>query len=390
MCLIGLLSVSILVFTYLTVNPLRNDPIGDARSYFAMAENPFIFENYAEAPFCYRILTPLLVHYLPFSTSTNFLIFNSIALILSSMLLYWLLCTLNMSKKLSVIGVLLFLTSWHIQFYYFCRVRVYPLTLALIVLILIFIVRRNTVGFLITITLAALQREAPLCLIPVHFMYNYNKKWSDFKTLLLYVPPFLVFFTIKLCIVPRLEELYPFSYLQTFIFMLMYNLSSVQNVLRIIHSFFYTYNILAIIFFLELNNIYRYLVINKVWVVYIFINTIVVIISGLDIDRFQFYIFPAIIYLSLYGISKNMNFYRQKHIILFLIGVRLFHAKYFSDLPQDYFITTGSLGLPYVVIVSNLLKYLCVFLLLYMLSPYSKGKLNILKTSLARLRNNPQ
>jgi hypothetical protein len=78
-------------------------------AYVAMAETPFWQAGAAyEAPYCWRILGPLLVHVVPFARSTGFFWLSAVSLAGTTMALVWLLLGLGLPERSASAGGIAF------------------------------------------------------------------------------------------------------------------------------------------------------------------------------------------------------------------------------------------------------------------------------------------
>ncbi len=105
--LLNLLLITIEVLIYGHPNFFRN---WDHKKYIAMTQNPF---SITEAPFCRRILVPLIVYILPFEFEVGFFLVAHLSLIGSAVLVYLTLKEMKFSLSLCFAGWMLFLSmSW--------------------------------------------------------------------------------------------------------------------------------------------------------------------------------------------------------------------------------------------------------------------------------------
>jgi hypothetical protein len=106
---VALLFLALLVYRHGRLAYPNGHPDWDNYSYIAMAEHPFSSSLLAgEPPFCWRILTPLIVHALPVSVLTGFWTVTVSCLILTAVMLYWLLLGLGVSSMSALFGALCF------------------------------------------------------------------------------------------------------------------------------------------------------------------------------------------------------------------------------------------------------------------------------------------
>ena len=98
----------IIIYGKLFLGPFLEPIMSDDKAYIKMAEN--ILEP-VDAPYTYRILTPLIVYLLPFDTVLGFIIVNLFSLYATSILFYYYLRKLEFGFGVSLVGVFLFLLN---------------------------------------------------------------------------------------------------------------------------------------------------------------------------------------------------------------------------------------------------------------------------------------
>ena len=149
--------------------PLYYDPSAPAERhdhfrYIAMAANPFAPSGIGlDPPYCWRILTPLIVHYLPVPTLTGFWLLTCTGLALAVVGLVWCLRGLGLSPATALAGGLAFVllgpaTGFELWDYMLTD----PLTLALLAWIVALAVRRMGAPLLVLLPLMALSKETAI------------------------------------------------------------------------------------------------------------------------------------------------------------------------------------------------------------------------------------
>lgn len=185
----------------------------DHHKYIYMAQNPFSFHI---APFCWRIINPLIAYILPFNILVNFFVISFLSLWATALLIYYLLKQLDFSFSLSFCGMFLYLTlGWATKqnlhnFWLTDGLAFFVFTLGILL-----IYKRNTIGFLLLVTIGVLVKEFILLLLLLYYFINTTKlidKDLFWRTLLLSILPILIFFFIRI-LIPDMSE--QSSYLQT-------------------------------------------------------------------------------------------------------------------------------------------------------------------------------
>jgi hypothetical protein len=154
--------------------PLHHEavPRGDDLIYERMAQHPFATHTF---PFAYRVAVPTVVHVLPFSHTTSFLLLTIICAGLASGFLFALMTTLGTGTRLAAALATLSAISPVVLVAALRDGRsVDPATLLVMSAAALFIVRRQTIPLAITLLIGAFVRESTMFLIP--FAYAV---WAD-------------------------------------------------------------------------------------------------------------------------------------------------------------------------------------------------------------------
>ncbi len=187
----------ILIYGILFLDPFLEPVNSDDKAYIRMAENIFVP---VDAPWKYRILTPLLVYLLPFNVITGFIIVNLTSLYLTSVLMFYYLRKFDFNFKISIVGMLLFILN--------------PITLGLLIAICVvdllsffFILLsfyalfdKKEKLFLFTVSVGVANREVILIMLIFYFILKNTELdlLSSIKsTLLISIIPVVVFFLIR-------------------------------------------------------------------------------------------------------------------------------------------------------------------------------------------------
>lgn len=195
--LVGLLCLVLISLTDLVMAHERGIT-GDEPFYEAMARHPSGPHNF---PYAYRIAVPWLVHVLPFSHVVSFTLIGLIAIAVSSAALYELLRHFRVRAALSVwlvVGFALSPTLLVVVVRHFRSID--PASVLVMTLGTLFIVRRQRVALLITLTVGMAVRESSLFLIPFAYAVWAQRpldREAMRDTLLTCALPVVVYFVIR-------------------------------------------------------------------------------------------------------------------------------------------------------------------------------------------------
>lgn len=150
-----------------------------------------------EAPYCWRVLQPMLVSLLPFDVQTGFWLVTVVSVWLTGIALFFLLHTYNFSMAYCLLGVLLFYSlGWATGFLFFYFWLGDGLAFLLIVLSIYFIRVNNYMCVLALVALGVAGKETVLAVVPLYYTLNLQPAgWHSFfeprllgKTALLGLP----------------------------------------------------------------------------------------------------------------------------------------------------------------------------------------------------------
>lgn len=151
-------------------------PRGDDLIYERMAQDPFAPHTF---PFAYRILTPTIVHVLPFSHRVSFSLIGWLASGTAAGFMFLLLERLGVPRGLAVALALLFAISPPLLVASLREGRnPDPVTALVMCAGTYFIVRRNPPALAVTMLLGALNRESALFLAPLAYACWAERPWS--------------------------------------------------------------------------------------------------------------------------------------------------------------------------------------------------------------------
>lgn len=338
-----LLIVISLSFLLLLLIYLRTDKIiyshpffvepWDHHKYIEMARHPFTFHI---APFCWRILVPLIAFILPFELQTNFMLITFFSIWFTAIVIYYLLKQLKFDYKLSFLGVIIYFSlGWVIKYVLFDFWLVDALSFLFIVLIIYSIVIKNDFLFILFSMLGILTKETILFAIPLYYSINAKHLWDKQifkKFIILSLPSIIIFFLIRFLI--KIEN-HNISYLNTlpdqlrFVFNnnsdytfknLNFNIFTIQ----IIKDIAGTFGILLLVFpFLNIKeNIHlalRYLP----FILLSFLQ----LLNPNNIPRLLIICFPVFLIMSIKGIQKYFISNKTSQIYFFILVIIFYNLN---------------------------------------------------------------
>jgi len=212
--------VTLIIAFYLTVivltisplvpsHPDFANPTWDHHMYIEMAKNPIVvFKQTINAPYCYRILMPILCWLMPFDLTLNFQILTMLCLFFTGLILYIILKEFY-SKILSLAGLTLFYSShWTARFLIFDFWLTDSMAFFFILLCFFAIVKSNIMLYCVSLFLGVLSKEIVLFTIPVLLISEYmninqksifNKRYV-LRCLYAVLPGFILYIAIRLII----------------------------------------------------------------------------------------------------------------------------------------------------------------------------------------------
>lgn len=177
----------------------------DHHKYIYMAQhNPLDFHI---APFCYRIVTPLLAKLLPFSLETNFFLIAFVSTWLSALLVFAICRHYKLSYSYAFIGMLLFLSatlSSKIMISDFWLSD--PLALLLITLAFYLAILRKPLAFALVLAIGVATRETVLLVAVLYYTLQATQiidRRALARFFLVTVPALLTIFALHIAIPAR-------------------------------------------------------------------------------------------------------------------------------------------------------------------------------------------
>ena len=181
-------------------------PWGDAWHYYSMAIS-FPFNSTADAPFCYRILTPLILYIIPLDPKIGFFWFTLICTILTSFLFYYYLKQFNFNTYYTFIGTIIFIISVPNFYLLFYTMFVDPLNYFLFLfgcIVLLNIERGKIKGLFEIILMSSilaigiLNKETIIILILIYCMITKGHKgYRIVKSIIISIPPAIIYILLR-------------------------------------------------------------------------------------------------------------------------------------------------------------------------------------------------
>jgi hypothetical protein len=200
--------------TYLTYsNPDFRQP-WDHHKYIRMAQgNPFDFHI---APYCWRVVTPLLAKVLPFSLEWNFFFISFLSILMTGVVVYYMARALEFSRELAFVGMLLFFalgysTKTMLSDFWLTD----PLSTFVMSLAILCILTRKDVLFVLLLFLGEGVRETVISVAPLYYTLNARRMIDPrlaVRTVIYALPAVAVFFGLRIFI-PEMNN--KVSYLHT-------------------------------------------------------------------------------------------------------------------------------------------------------------------------------
>jgi hypothetical protein len=293
--------------------------MSDDVAYIKLAEN--IFEP-VEAPWTYRILTPLIVFLLPFDTITGFIIVNLSSLYATSILLFYYLRKLGFNFQESLLGVLFFLLNPVILVLLISICVVDLLTFFFLLLAFYALLGKKDLLFLISVTIGVANREVILITLVLLFILKIDQLGliSAIKLTIIYsIPPMIIFCIIRF--------IYGFDS-NYFSINTVYNIISIHfrtienNIFIHPYLVYISFGIFWVISLLNITKIDNYFLGKSLYLIpFVFLQVII----ATNYSRLLFIAFPIIIPISLYIFKVNFSKRRLKLFIVLTLFLLIIH-----------------------------------------------------------------
>lgn len=150
---------------------------GDAWHYYSMALNPF--NPKVDAPFCYRILTPLIIYLLPLDPIVGYWWFTVLCIGITTLLLYYYLKRLKFNMFYCFLGTMVFIIAIPNLYLMFYTIFVDPLQYLIFILGCLIILNigenklsgvKEIIIFTIFLSIGILNKETIIFLMPLYGM----------------------------------------------------------------------------------------------------------------------------------------------------------------------------------------------------------------------------
>jgi hypothetical protein len=299
---------------------------GDAIHYLQITKG-----NIAPKPFCYRILVPLIVRFLPFDYILSYRIIALLSLVFVGYFIYNYTNLFNKKKQyhaVNYLGIYSFLLSYPAVYYSTAHVRVDPL--ALFILIILFYGAKKGWNFLflaLILMIGVATHEYVLIFIPFFLIasvsrcYLVNEKYSIINIFFITLLTLLIFFLIrmKICCIenPSKMTYYDvFKIVKIVKIVISYSGGLIMHLARIWAAF-------GVLWFLAISQLCFF---ERKETKYVFF--LIVMIVGLltliaaDTLRISSIAFPLVILFS-YKFLLKLSYYKMNTL---LIGILLLHA----------------------------------------------------------------
>ena len=143
-------------------------PTGDSKEYLNITNGQSV-----DAPWKYRILTPLIIRFIPLNHILAYYSFNLCITIITAFIFYLYLKKLAFDKTLSLLGTVLFLVS-HVVLYYYFLPLVDPLN-ELLIIIGFYLAKIDKADLIpVIIFIGMFNHETIFILVPIYVIFSKN------------------------------------------------------------------------------------------------------------------------------------------------------------------------------------------------------------------------
>lgn len=336
--MVFLISLAALVPLYFFLHDELAGQRGDALFYMEMARRPF---TVTAAPFCYRVLSPLIVWLLPLGVSPGFLILTFAGLAATAATLYVYLREFYAHQR-ALFGVGLFLFSpcvtWNLQNPYL----VDPLSYFFIVLAFLLLRREKWLGLTLALAVGVLAKETVLFVlvfIAAVAIFKYRlrplSRWA-----MIFICPCLVYAAVRYA--PLLWGAAPpaYSYLSEHNLYIVWRKRD-ELAKIVISTFLYSFGVCWLLLPWALRRAERFIQLSAVFLIPVFLSVVIVtdwirilayafpvVIAAVCAIRWR--AVPAAIFVALYGVTTVVMFplppSSSKYLstsVLIIVGVAL-------------------------------------------------------------------
>jgi hypothetical protein len=293
----------------------------DLSKYKLMAESSPLLNFNIPRPYVYRILAPWIAGILPINIDLSFYLLNSLTLIFLAISVYFFLLYHKIEHKIALFVTVCFVLNRY--FFAFLAFDYFQFSDTLSYLLLLqsffLIVKKKWILLSIILILGILTREVALLIVPVGYLFLYEKKelTNDYyKYSFAILPMILIFIIFHLLSKTEGTD----TYLTQF-----YTGFELFNMLSIIKKLFISvtpFAFISIIYYKELCAFFR----NHLYLFSLFVGTVISSFFGFDAERLMspaapvFYLFLSIILQKIFNSDKWKNYEAKIFVILFFLA----------------------------------------------------------------------
>ncbi len=179
----------------------------DLHKYLYMADHPFSLRI---APFCYRILTPLVVSLMPAERFTAFYGLTAASLIAAGVLMFLVLRALRFNRACSLLGMLVFYAAGYVvKFNLFAVWHVDAFSYVFALLGFWFALKNRPVWLAATLLVGMLAKESVLFILPLYYSFRAGRLFDGrllLKTLLIGLPALTLYAGMRLVFPPLNQD----------------------------------------------------------------------------------------------------------------------------------------------------------------------------------------
>lgn len=262
--------------------------------YMAMATHPFGTDPLAhDPPFCWRVLTPWLVHLLPVVHTTGFWLVTVTSLLAATVSLMWFLRALGLPRVAAVAGGLAFvLLGPGVPFVLWDYMLVDPLAFALLATCLGCVVTRKGPLVLLLLVVYGFEKETVLLAAAFALVYAYEQR--DWKLLRWSFAGIVVAGAIQLGLHVLIPAYRPYSLIHEFeTVRTMYEQNASEIWLRLVDTFAGTWGILLPVAALQL--VHRPRVLLRPSFLVLGVAATAQVLVSINSGRVVVYAFPVVI-----------------------------------------------------------------------------------------------
>jgi len=335
---------------------------GDHFWYLKMAKSPFNVTP-DDAPYAYRIGTPLLVYILPLEIEEGFLLITYTGIILKILILYLLLLKLGFSEDTVFFTVLMAITSiWFVRIYIYYPFLTDVIGTTFFLLSIYLYFSEKLLLYCFCVIIGVFFRETVLFSIPVCFIHSLKK--NGFKVSLLM---FLKFMLLPVIVYSSFRLFYLSNAIGFLKFSFINNVKSIKEFFTIVRSaYFDVFGVMIVIVFLAAYQSYNYIKRN-IWIIIPVLIPLVLIFFSSNTERVIFIALPSVSILFANAFEKLIEKHRINKYIIFIPAyvLQFLFFYYFKYLNADFFKYPGILENVIIFLKNNIRDILFSFVIIY-------------------------